>query len=80
MELTGRHRLWRWVVAAWVIVVAAAGGATLWLQDAAEPPGPYRWEEASPTPSLPQEVGSACPSPSAYEGGVTRVFCLRTSG
>ncbi|WP_031479514.1 hypothetical protein [Streptomyces bicolor] len=79
MELTGRRRSWRWVVVAWVIVVAVAGGATLWLQDAAEPLAPYRWEEASATPSPPEELGSACPSPSAYEGGVTQVFCLRTS-
>lgn len=72
--MTGRRRLWRWVVGAWVIVVAVAGGATLWLEDAAEPPGPYRWEEASPTPSLPQGWESACAGATPDEDG--RALCF----
>lgn len=58
--MTGRGRLWRWAVAVWVILVAVAGGLTLWLRDAAEPPGPYVWERAGPArpvPSPPEGVG-----------------------
>ncbi|GHG96771.1 hypothetical protein [Streptomyces lanatus] len=54
--MSGRRRLWLWAVAVWVMLVAVAGGATLWLRDSAEPPGPYRWEYASPRPSLPEPV------------------------
>ncbi|MGC9543032.1 hypothetical protein [Streptomyces sp. UG1] len=63
MDVTGGRRLWRWALVVWVILVAVAGGATLWLRDSAEPPGPYRWENAGPTPSLPERWRSACPTP-----------------
>ncbi|WLW52283.1 hypothetical protein [Streptomyces sp. YU58] len=62
----GRRRLWRRIVVAWVVLVAVAGGVTLWLQDSVEPPGPYRWEEARPSePSLPTGRDTPCPSPTA---------------
>lgn len=73
---SGRRGLWRWVVAVWVIVVAVAGGATLWLQNSAEPPGPYGWEEAGPTPSLPEGWESACPRPTPDEDGAYQSLCL----
>ncbi|WP_051865424.1 hypothetical protein [Streptomyces griseus] len=43
-EAGGRRRWWRWVVVAWAVTAVAGGGLTLWLRDAAEPPGPYVWE------------------------------------
>ncbi|WP_328501666.1 hypothetical protein OG828_17445 [Streptomyces sp. NBC_00457] len=59
----GRRRLWRWAVTVWAVAVVVGGGLTLWLQDSAEPPEPYGWEEtASPTPSLPEDFESLCPS------------------
>lgn len=72
--MTGRRRLWRRVVVAWVIVVAVAGGATLWFRDSAEPPGPYGWEEASPTPSLPEGWESACARATPDENGQSLCF------
>ncbi|MFJ8534638.1 hypothetical protein [Streptomyces sp. NPDC093591] len=74
--MSGRRRLWRWVGVVWVIVVAVAGGATLWLRDAAESPGPYGWEEASPTPSTPKGWATACPSPTLDEDGAGVVLCV----
>ncbi|MEU7662623.1 hypothetical protein [Streptomyces lincolnensis] len=58
-----RRRLWRWVVVVWVVLVAVAGGVTLWLDGSVEPPGPYRWEEAHPSePRLPDGWETLCPS------------------
>ncbi|WP_369172313.1 hypothetical protein AB5J49_31845 [Streptomyces sp. R28] len=74
--MTDRRRSWRWVGAVWVIVVVVAGGATLWLRDSAEPPGPYGWEEASPAPSLPEGWDSACPTPTHDENGPAQLLCL----
>ncbi|WP_234021631.1 hypothetical protein [Streptomyces sp. 351MFTsu5.1] len=56
--MTGR--LWRWALLVWAVLVVVAGALTLWLQDSAEPPGPYVWERSSPTPSLPDGWRSAC--------------------
>ncbi|MBR8643690.1 hypothetical protein KEF29_40885 [Streptomyces tuirus] len=62
MGMTGeqRRRVWRWAVIAWALVVAVAGGLTLWAQDSMEPQGPYVWEQTEPdeTPDLPP-----CPTP-----------------
>ncbi|MDC0768087.1 hypothetical protein [Streptomyces sp. HD] len=75
--MTGRRRLWRWGVVAWVIVVAVAGAATLWLQDSAEPPGPYSWQEASPSATLPEGWESACADATPDENGQKLCF-IRT--
>ncbi|MER5939116.1 hypothetical protein ABT121_17535 [Streptomyces sp. NPDC001928] len=72
--MTGRRRLWQWVVVVWVILVAVAGGVTWWLEDSSEPPGPYRWENADPTPSLPEGWESACASATPDEDG--RALCF----
>ncbi|MFG2127686.1 hypothetical protein ACGFNV_07790 [Streptomyces sp. NPDC048751] len=45
----GRRRWWRWIVVGWAVTVAVGGGLTLWLQDSAEPPGPYVWENYDPS-------------------------------
>lgn len=68
--MRARRRLWRWVVAVWVILVAVAGGLTLWLQDSAEPRR-YGWEETRPTPSLSASVSwqTLCPSATPAEDG-----------
>ncbi|GAA4537993.1 hypothetical protein GCM10023097_01790 [Streptomyces collinus] len=52
--------MWRGVVIGWALVVAVTGGLTLWMQDSAEPAGPYVWEQTDPdeSPDL-----SPCPSP-----------------
>ncbi|MBQ0995819.1 hypothetical protein KBY32_04330 [Streptomyces sp. RK62] len=68
MEVT-RRRPWRWIVAAWLVLVAVAGGATLWLQDTGRPPGRYGWENATPSTSPPPE----CPSPA---DGSVDVLCI----
>ncbi|MFI1724704.1 hypothetical protein [Streptomyces sp. NPDC020489] len=44
----------------WAVVVVVGGGLTWWLQDSAEPGGPYRWENADPTPSLPEGWEEQC--------------------
>lgn len=63
--MTGRRRrLWRWVVAVWLVLVAVAGGVTLWLRDASAPPGPYRWENAT-SPALPPECTPPAPGEDA---------------
>ncbi|MEU6529377.1 hypothetical protein ABZ869_09335 [Streptomyces sp. NPDC046928] len=64
--MTGRtsRRSWRWIVAVWLVLVAVAGGVTLWLRDATEPPGPYRWENAT-TPALPPECTPPAPGEDA---------------
>ncbi|NUO41488.1 MAG: hypothetical protein HOV82_05560 [Streptomyces sp.] len=59
---------------AWVIVVAVAGAATLWLQDSAEPPGPYSWQEASPSPTMPEGWESACADATPDENGQKLCF------
>lgn len=71
--MTGRRRLWRWAVVVWVVLVAVAGGLTLWLQDSAEPRR-YRWEEAGPTPSLPEGWQSACAGATPDENGSVLCF------
>jgi hypothetical protein len=74
--VSGRRRLGRWALAMWAALVVVAGGLTLWLQDSAEPPGPYGWQESSPTPVLPEGWHSLCPSPTADpEAGPTVVAC-----
>ncbi|MGW3985963.1 hypothetical protein [Streptomyces sp. NPDC004830] len=64
MGLRGEHRrrARRAVVIVWVLLVAAAGGLTLWMRDSAEPAGPYVWQNAEPgeTYDLPP-----CPMPGA---------------
>ncbi len=76
MAVTGRRRLWRWALAAWAVAVAVAGGLTLWLQDSAEQPGPYGWEEATPTPSLSATVDwrTLCPSATPAQDGSVLCF------
>ncbi|MET9523879.1 hypothetical protein [Streptomyces coeruleorubidus] len=62
MDMAGerRRRVWRRVVIVWVLVVAVAGGLTLWMQDSTQPRGPYVWQQTNPdeTPDLPP-----CPTP-----------------
>ncbi|WP_256979640.1 hypothetical protein [Streptomyces sp. NRRL B-24085] len=72
--MSGRRRPWLWAVAVWAALVAVAGGLTLWLQDSAEPPGPYGREESSPTPELPEGWESMCPSPSPSPSTVACAF------
>ncbi|MFE5187086.1 hypothetical protein [Streptomyces sp. NPDC056628] len=67
------HRTWRWIVAAWLVLVAVAGGVTLWLRDAAEPPGPYVWENAT-SPSPPPE----CTRPAPGQDGADVLCFVRT--
>ena len=79
--MSGRRRAWAWAVAVWTALVVVAGVLTLWLQDSAEPTGPYRWEESSPTPALPEGWASMCPSPTAEPGAhPTIVACAFISG
>ena len=79
--MSGRRRVWAWAVAVWAALVVVAGGLTLWLQDAAEPPGPSRWERSSPTPELPEGWESACPSPTTDpDGDRLVVACAIISG
>ncbi|WP_406197374.1 MULTISPECIES: hypothetical protein [unclassified Streptomyces] len=66
-------------MAAWVVLVAVAGGLTLWLQDSAEPPGPYGREEAGPTPTLPEGRETPCPTPEPYQGGWIQHLCVFTT-
>ena len=73
----GRRRLWRWVLLVWAAVVVVGGGLTLWLQDSAEPPGPYGRQEASPSPSLPEGWETACSHATPDEEGRTLCF-IRT--
>ena len=63
--MSGRRRVWTWAVAVWAALAVAAGGLTLWLQDSAEPTGPYTWQESSPNRTLPEGWRSQCPSPTA---------------
>ncbi|AMW12808.1 hypothetical protein A4E84_26970 [Streptomyces qaidamensis] len=48
------------MVIGWALIVAVTGGLTLWMQDSAEPAGPYVWERTNPyePPDLPP-----CPTP-----------------
>ncbi|MFJ8784025.1 hypothetical protein [Streptomyces sp. NPDC102476] len=79
--MSGRRRVWQWAVAVWAALVVVAGVLTLWLQDSAEPPGPYSWEENSQTPALPEGWHSLCPSPTAAPGARrTLVACAFISG
>ncbi|MGW0990214.1 hypothetical protein ACWD46_29170 [Streptomyces sp. NPDC002486] len=59
-----RRTVWRRVVIGWALLVAAAGGLTLWMQDSTEPRGPYIWQQADPDepPDLP-------PCPTTGDGG-----------
>ncbi|MFJ5996295.1 hypothetical protein [Streptomyces sp. NPDC092370] len=40
-----RSGVWRMVVIVWALIVAVAGGLTLWMQDSTKPRGPYVWME-----------------------------------
>ncbi|MEU0411017.1 hypothetical protein ABZ307_24815 [Streptomyces griseorubiginosus] len=62
-----RRHPWRVALVVWAVLLVVAGGLTLWLQDSAEPRGPYGWERASPTPS-------ACADATPDEEG--RTLCL----
>ncbi|MFB6844485.1 hypothetical protein ACFCXS_06400 [Streptomyces sp. NPDC056373] len=59
-----RRRMWRRVMVGWALLVAVAGGLTLWMQDSPEPRGPYVWQRTDPDepPDLP-------PCPTTGEGG-----------
>ncbi|CAL9556619.1 hypothetical protein [Streptomyces sp. enrichment culture] len=52
-------RLWRRIVLCWVVLVAVAGGLTLWLQDSVQPPPQTRWEESRTPAPLPTDL--SCP-------------------
>ena len=79
--MTGRRRSWRWALLVWAALVVVAGGLTLWLQDSAEPPGPYSWQESSPTPGLPEGWASTCPTPTTDpDGDRIAVACAFISG
>ncbi|MET7693346.1 hypothetical protein ABZT06_36200 [Streptomyces sp. NPDC005483] len=81
MEVSGRRRVWVWAVAVWAALVVVAGGLTLWLQDSAEPQGPYSWEESSPSSGLPEGWETMCPTPSAdSRGRRALVACAFSSG
>ncbi|MET9455599.1 hypothetical protein ABZY05_11000 [Streptomyces canus] len=58
--MSGRRRLWRWVLLVWAALVVAAGGLTLWLQDSDRPSEPHVGERATPTPSLPEGWQTVC--------------------
>ncbi|MDL5206052.1 hypothetical protein [Streptomyces sp. ALI-76-A] len=73
MAVTGRRGAWRWAVAVWLVLVAVAGGLTLWWQDSAEPQR-HGWEESAPTPSLPEGWQSACAAATPDENG--EVLCF----
>ncbi len=74
--MSAGRRLWRWALLVWVALVVVAGGLTLWLQDSAEPPGPYSWEENTPTPAVPEEWPSTCPTPTSDpDAGPTLFAC-----
>ncbi|MES9621413.1 hypothetical protein ACPCBX_18045 [Streptomyces tuirus] len=64
MDIPGERRrtVRRLVVMVWALVAVVAGGLTLWMQDSAEPPGPYGWERTDPGDAqhLPP-----CPTPEA---------------
>lgn len=52
------RRAWRWAVLVWVVAVAAGGGLTVWLQDAAKPPERPAWYRTGvndPAPLLRQD-------------------------
>ncbi|WP_256123043.1 hypothetical protein [Streptomyces sp. LUP47B] len=72
--MSGRRRLWRRILLVWAVLVVAAGGLTLWLQDSDEPSGPYVWERASPTPSLPEGWETACSRSTPDAQGRTLCF------
>ncbi|MFI9614616.1 hypothetical protein ACIHCM_23615 [Streptomyces sp. NPDC052023] len=79
----GRRRVWRWAVLVWAVAVAAGGALTVWLQESAEPPGPYRWEEATPTPLSRQDGETHCPEASAPPrtgDGSYGLFCVVRAG
>ncbi|MEU1021599.1 hypothetical protein ABZ366_05725 [Streptomyces sp. NPDC005904] len=69
----GHHTLWRWAVALWLVIVAVAGGLTLWWDESTEPRR-YGWEEPGPTPSLPQEWQSPCAGATPDESGRAACF------
>ncbi|GEC07470.1 hypothetical protein SSP24_51250 [Streptomyces spinoverrucosus] len=75
----GRRRAWRWAVLVWAVTVAIGGGLTLWLQEPAEPPGPYRWEEATPSPMLHQDSACSPPTPLPTEDGIFAYACIVTN-
>lgn len=78
--MSGRRRVWTWAVAVWAALAVAAGGLTLWLQDSAEPTGPYTWQESSPTRTPPEGWHSQCPSPTVDLGaGQPAVACAFSS-
>ncbi|MFC8434978.1 hypothetical protein [Streptomyces sp. NPDC057253] len=79
--MTDRRRLWRRALLVWAALVVVAGGLTLWLQDSAEPRGPYGWQESSPTPGLPEGWASTCPTPTTDpDGDRVLVACAFISG
>ncbi len=60
-------------MAVWLVLVATAGGLTLWWQD---PPEQQRHggQESGPTPPLPEGWESACADATPDEKG--RVLCF----
>ncbi|MEV5429907.1 hypothetical protein [Streptomyces sp. NPDC052701] len=51
----GHRAVWRWAAGVWAAAVVVGGGLTVWLQDSAEPGGPYTWQ--------PAESGDPAPDP-----------------
>ncbi len=73
VTVTARRRLLRWAVAVWLVLIALAGGLTLWLQDSTEPQR-YGWEDSAPTPSLGEQGRTECADVAPDEDG--QAHCL----
>lgn len=75
-----RRSMRRWAVGVWVAAVVAGGGATVWLQHAAEAPPPVGWEEAEPSPSPERRCTQPDDLPEPPEGdGIVAYACLTTN-
>ncbi|MGW4690598.1 hypothetical protein ACWEPM_37760 [Streptomyces sp. NPDC004244] len=63
------RRTWCWVVSVWLLLVAAGGAVTLYLDDTASPPQPPpHWERVSPPSGTPRP----CPTPTGESPSASR--------